>query len=463
LNRNTTYFTFGDSALGAVVPRMSKTPAVNATSSLAGRIDHLIRLVVLVGAVITPIAFSTTVFDAFRLPKELALYATAILLLALWVIRIAFTGSWHYNRLAPEFMLSAAGSAWFAVCVLLSTNRLLSLNTVPWFISGVLVILVTAAFGGTRSWRLLPWILAPALVNSATLVFQVFRGWDVVVPPEGTPTRNTFTAFVGNPDDLGSYLVVPMLVGAALALTLRRHRTILGCIWVFLLLSVVLTQTVTALLASAAALIAMALQWNRRAAVAVIVGLTLLLTAMSYTYVPLRVRLERGAAVAAAGDLTLLLSGRPLAFVTAIEMFKERPLTGVGPGCFAFQYLPYRLRAEQEYPSLAITLSDEQRVNYGSVHNDHLQLLAETGLPGYAIFIAAGIFIASLSWRRRETVGAEDRHRQMIIRLLPLPLVIAFFVTALGQFPLHIAATLYPYAFVAGICIACKDEQQLLS
>jgi O-antigen ligase len=115
-------------------------------------------------------------------------------------------------------------------------------------------------------------------------------------------------------------------------------------------------------------------------------------------------------------------------------MFLDHPVLGVGPGAYKFFYLPYRIELNDVYSERIMGGSG---VNFAEVHNDHLQLLAETGIPGYALFVAACVTVALCAKRARDS----ESEAQRLSSRLALPLVITLVVLALALFPLQIAAT----------------------
>ena len=75
----------------------------------------------------------------------------------------------------------------------------------------------------------------------------------------------------------------------------------------------------------------------------------------------------------------------------AIEMFKERPVFGFGPGTYAFEYARY-----QKPESLTIISTNFG--NMGNAHSEYLSALSETGIIGFFSFIlvVAVIFYRSI-------------------------------------------------------------------
>ncbi len=65
---------------------------------------------------------------------------------------------------------------------------------------------------------------------------------------------------------------------------------------------------------------------------------------------------------------------------SAIAMFKEKPLTGFGPGTYIFNYAPYQNSAD-------LTPISTNFGDGGNSHSEYLNPLAETGLPGLLLII----------------------------------------------------------------------------
>lgn len=63
----------------------------------------------------------------------------------------------------------------------------------------------------------------------------------------------------------------------------------------------------------------------------------------------------------------------------ALRMFRDRPLTGFGPGTYQFIYGKYQISPEMT----RISTNHGER---GNAHSEYLTYLSETGLPGFIIF-----------------------------------------------------------------------------
>jgi O-antigen ligase len=184
---------------------------------------------------------------------------------------------------------------------------------------------------------------------------------------------------------------------------------------------------------------------SRRLRVAVIV------TAFALVFVAAvhpgsRERFQRLFAVASSGQLPEITSFRVVPAATALQMFRERPLAGVGPGTFSATYMTEKLKADEAYPQWL----RPRNTLFAQVHNDHLQVLAETGLPGYLLFIGALALLGAITFR----APPSDDPRRRFARLFAFPAAMTFGVLALAQFPLQLTAPMVADLHLAALCFA---------
>lgn len=103
----------------------------------------------------------------------------------------------------------------------------------------------------------------------------------------------------------------------------------------------------------------------------------------------------------------------------AIDMFKERPLTGFGPGTYAFSYARFQ-RPEN------LTIISTTNGDGGNAHSEYLGPLAEMGLPGMLLIIA---LVAAIFWQGITLYHAwpeEDREMRTLIMGMILSLTTYF-------------------------------------
>jgi O-antigen ligase len=97
----------------------------------------------------------------------------------------------------------------------------------------------------------------------------------------------------------------------------------------------------------------------------------------------------------------------------AIEMFKERPFFGFGPGTFAFEYARFQ---EPENKTIISTNFG----NLGNAHSEYLGALSETGIIGFILFVGFVVF------SMRASIILVIRSRECSLETLPLALGILF-------------------------------------
>jgi len=95
---------------------------------------------------------------------------------------------------------------------------------------------------------------------------------------------------------------------------------------------------------------------------------------------------------------------RLLYWGAAIEMWRARPLTGIGAGGFNSAFPQARASFVEARPDLSLAAINEQYLSTGA-HNEYLQILGELGATGFALFLAFSAALVWAAWRalRRST------------------------------------------------------------
>ena len=415
--------------------------------------------VILASAILIPLVISIGGENAFRYPKELALRLETILLVAMLVC------FWAFGRLALSldirqkwFALTAMICFWTILSACFSTNRLVSLPPTIRVLEYALVFTLTVlVLHGRQTW-IAGVIVPPAIVNAIIYLLQEGDVWSPFDTSSALEKHIGRTALIGNPNDVGGYFVVPALLAVTLAMVHRRRRIVWAGAAGVLIIATFMTQTVAAIGALVVALIVLFALWFRSwlKALSAFLIIVICAGAISVAYRPLR---DRAAAMREAvlkRDYDAFSAARMLPFLAAAEMVRDRPLIGVGPGCFAYNFFEYKLGVQKRHRWLfGPTVTGN---NFGEVHNDHLQVASETGLPGYALFLAALVLIAAGSIRRRdaESGNDDDGSRAEFVRLLSLPLAVSLFVLALAQFPLELVAPTHGYLWAAAAVVSWR-------
>ncbi|HEX3069801.1 MAG TPA: O-antigen ligase family protein [Thermoanaerobaculia bacterium] len=413
---------------------------------------------------LVPVAMSLRGQDPFRLPKDLLFIAFSIAIAATAIVvwLRSNTRNKQLSSIRTVPLIAIGSVCWAVLASLFSANHALSNRAILW-VAAVAVFACAIDLGGrARGTLAIAWALIPAAINAAIFLLQRFHIWNPMTFPAELPDHMRYTALLGNPDDVGGLLVAPALVAAALVLCDRRRRAL----WIpiaLLLLAAVATGRLTSLLACGAGLLVMGFVRSRKAGA---IATALILVAGIALVVgdpPLRARATSIASSVRAHDYAEATAGRLTAFVAASMMAMDHPLFGVGPGCFRWSYFEYKVAAERKHPSLAKAWSAD--FNFGETHNDHLQTLAEGGLPGYALFAAALVLLAASSRRKKNSENAngnnEETERDTLVRMLAVPTSAAIAILCLAHFPLHLAASTVVIIYIATLCVAWGAHAEL--
>jgi putative inorganic carbon (HCO3(-)) transporter len=228
------------------------------------------------------------------------------------------------------------------------------------------------------------------------------------------------------------------------------QRALYGAAAITLFAGLAMSQTRTAIIAFVAgAIVAVLLRPWRQSLAAAALLVIFIVVAFRPSF-GVRDHFFRLVTAARQRDYPVLFSERVVPFLSAIEMVRAYPVTGVGPGCFKYHFMPTRMALEKRYPA---SWTRGWPMNFGETHNDHLQVAAETGLPGYALFAGAIALLAVPARRRRDSVVPRTAE-QAVGHAIRAPLAATFLVVALAQFPLQIAAPRLMFLTLGAIAIS---------
>jgi O-antigen ligase len=410
---------------------LTRDPSAWATTSAA--------ILASLSLLIVPLACAPELIDRFRIVKESVMRAEAILGLLFVVSAIAFGAMPRVREMLRErtlFAIAVAGLLWATITTLTSTHRMISIESLI-SIAAAIVLFLIVWFVAPRIRLIAIDLLAPAAAINAVLVtLQEYSIYNPFKTHQNLTAHLGATAFIGNPNIVGSYLalVAVILVAAAIAVRgLRRAWYILGALLAIGGVLVSDTETAVVALAAGLGLVAIGSSWKRAIALGIV--LIAILGAGVALRIPVITDLLALPQRIAKDGLEVALSGRVAPALVALKMTRDHPLTGTGPGTYGFQFMPERSRlAAESHGRITLGLG----VNFGEVHNDHLQLLAEGGIPAYLLFLAA---MATLILIARRARGDGEDLRWRFVRTLAIPLAGAIFVLCLAQFPLQVAVT----------------------
>ncbi|HEX6085406.1 MAG TPA: O-antigen ligase family protein [Thermoanaerobaculia bacterium] len=438
---------------------------------------------------IVPLAVVPDLLDRFHVIKESLMRAEALFGALLVVIalsrveeRQSCLSRMRQAGLPVLHFIVIAGVVWTGITALLSTHRGLSADSFVSVLTSALLFIAVWYAAPRISLVAVDMLLPVVAINAALAAAQEFAIYDPFLHDDPELAQHLkATGLIGNPNVVGSFMALAAVIFAVAAASVRGFRR-----WLYLLgaliatASLLVSLTRTALFAMVAGLVLLAIGRSRRRAAAVVAALALVIGGGVVFRVPLMMRVLEVPKLAREGGLELATSGRVAPALVAWEMFRDRPLTGVGPGAYRYGYTEYKTRVRQKYGAvIAGTLS----TTFGDAHNDHLQLLAEAGLPGYLLFAAflVTLWVAVRRGNEDDVERASARPasagsasagpgglkpgglkptphwdhdvRRQIARTLVVPLGGAFVVLALAQFPLHLAVTRHLLVTFAGLAL----------
>lgn len=138
--------------------------------------------------------------------------------------------------------------------------------------------------------------------------------------------------------------------------------------------------------------------------------------------------------------------GREILFQLAIEMFSENHLFGHGWGS-------YKYRA-----NVSVIGAIYGRNSDMYAHNCYLQLLAETGIIGFIIFISAFVGTLLLSFRvlKKIRTTTTNKNHGMYVLVVSIYMQVFFLMYCLTGNPLYEYTNLFPYMMSCAIPIAIQ-------
>ena len=402
-----------------------------------------------------PVAFDPRLKDTFRLPKELLFDGFGVIAMA-WLVFAAT--SRHRPRpdgstIKAAAVASALVLGWTLVSTLLAENRFLAVQTLTTVACSVAIFWMAVMVASTtRSLKLIDVAMAGALLNAVLAALQEFGIWQPFqFPPDFVGQLQT-TGLAGNPRDVGMLILAPAVVAVVATVVYRnRRRGFYAAIAFVLLAGLIATRTRTTLIAYAVALIFTLTSIRRKYAVAVVLIIGVAIFAATASSVTLRRGVSDLVESARQRDWRTVFSERLPAYLTAVEMIRDRPLVGAGPGAYKWLYMQYRVRLPARYEPEWLVGAP---LNFREAHNDHLQVFAEMGLIGYVILLVA---LGALIRRPRQIHTTESTSE--MARALRIPLVAAIALSMLAQFPLHLAASRFYFIYFAALVIGWDDSE----
>lgn len=431
--------------------------------------DHATGLALGATIILLPLIVQPLSFDAFRYPKALFVRVAALVLLTIYAVAAIWappSGEWlrtEWSRKKNRFFWTIAFIlSWTALSAALSSQPAISWWGVADTFFGFTLFLAAYHFTSrTGDARLVYLVFIPGLINVGVLVFQLADIWHPFISrQELAALRSSEAALViraglmGNRDDLGMFFLIPLIVSLALFWNVRlRVRLAAVALAIVFLCGIILTTTLTAILATTFLIIWFAYFRTdfgkgsprfRISILLLLVGSVLLV----YSWEPVGGRIRSYGAYLQDADWERVTGGRLRSFSAAAIMIKEHPFVGVGPSRYPVEYVPVARRLRVEMSDLLTR--DDGRV-WDMVHNDYLEIAAESGVP---TLLASIVFFTQLMLRSLNST------RQSGTALKPgflcAGLVLTMSVSALTLFPLQIAGVYGSAALLGGCALGLQ-------
>ncbi len=364
------------------ISNMCKRAAAGSTRSMVAA-DTVIAAILLTALALTPFFFGAL----SNTGRTILIVAIAVCGLA--VLRVP-------ARPATEVWWQRPETYWlFTVGIMListftSASWLVSLEVLTLVVTAWLAFTIARAVAAARLRRACAWVLTTAGTGLAGYSLSLFA----------THTELRIVGPFKNSDGLGAWLLVPFVVSIALFARERRQwpRLSLAIAVLAIGTALFLTSSVGAGIALLAAAITGALAFKPRptgrAVAATVLGLVLVISAgylIRQTVVPAPASAPATVATGFfAGGASNSFHQR-LSFIrSSLEMARDHPFTGVGPGMFR-DYFPRYAESLLEHTS--------------SPHSELADHLAEEGFLGLAAFgaLLASALASALRFARRST------------------------------------------------------------
>ena len=267
-------------------------------------------------------------------------------------------------------------------------------------------------FAAVRTREQLLWVVGAFVIGAF-----LSGVYGLIVPPPAADIGRLAGAG-GDPNETAAAMVAGLSLATALAIALRGKplaRMAAGAAGVICMLALFLTSSRGGLIALAVALIAAVFLGGRRRGTMLVAATGAILVTVFYfaTIAPDSVR-ER--VIHPEGG-----TGRVDIWTVGWRMVRDNSIQGIGSGNFATSSIHYLLEP-------GVLLRDDFIVDTPKVaHNTYLQVLAELGIVGFALFMTILLFSFVCAFKaHRVAAAAGDRELDIIARATVVALVALF-------------------------------------
>ena len=428
-----------------------------------------IEITVIALAVLVPIAFHLRCYDPFTSAKEFTFTALVIIGLMFWALKMI-------NREEVKFTstpLNLPVLSFIAMCTLSliwSDTFFTSLKELPLFLSGPLLYFVIV--NNIEDEKQINRIINTVIVIGATLgIYGIFQYNDIDFSFWAhAGGRHKIFGFFGNVGYFAGYIVLPLSLSIPLFLVSKnRNRKILLLIGILLMgTTLIATLSRSSYAAFGFSLLFMFLLFlltrgknfikenNKLFVIVLIVIITI-----SFLFIIPTPLSKPGTVISEIkGRISVaqLSQNRSIARRIAIwkftgMMIKDHPILGSGIGTFKYNDLRYQAKFFEQEDNRSI-------YPYGfaeKAHNEYLQLWAELGIIGLAIFL--WIIITYFNYGIRYLKREKDKQRQGIMIGL-MGAVAAFLMDSIFWFPLHLSSNVSLFWLLMGLTMVLGIDEK---
>ncbi len=326
---------------------------------------------------------------AYMRPQDLA-WGLGSAQLSMWVaiailvgLVLAF-GRERFATLRLQTVLLILLGAWFALACQTAQLPHLSAKWLDIYLKIILISVITTGLVTTRKrfdFMMMVIAFSLGLLGLKNGVFAVAHGGAQFLNGPGgfMVDRNAFAVALN--------MAIPLLVGVALTSDRKALRVAALALVPFCMITIFCTFSRGGLLTLG--VVGAMLVWKTRKPVLAILVLALGIGAFVYTASDrLKAKYAERSATISSFEEDASAMGRIRSWGVAVRMWADHPITGVGPRNFTLLYRRY---------------GDVDSVHVA--HNSYLQMLAETGLPGFVLFVS--LLVVSLV--RLEVIRLRDK------------------------------------------------------
>jgi len=428
-----------------------------------------IEITVIALVILTPIAFYFRCIDVCNPAKEFVAEVLILISLMFWLLKITYRGEIRFTS-TP---LNLPVISFIAICTLSliwSDTFFTSLKELPLFLSGPLLyfIIVNNISGEKQINRIIGTVVFVGVVFGVYGIFQ-HNGIDFPFWAHYTGRLRVFGLF-GNVNFFAEYLIVPLSLAVSLFfITKNRNRKILLLIGILAMgTTLILTFTRGSYLGFGVAIIFMFflfllskgkkfIEENKKIFIIMLAAIII----VSFLFIiPTPLSKSDTAISQIKGRISIteltnqfFSGGRAAMWKFTWMMIKDHPILGSGIGTFKYNSLRYQAKFFEQGDNRSIYSFGHA----GKAHNEYLQLWAELGTIGLAIFL--WLIIACFNYGIRYLKREKDEQKQGIMIGL-MGAIVAVLVDGIFGFPLHLPATIVLFWLVIGLAVVVgsKDE-----